>query len=122
MIYRKHVHHRSRKNFQLDLFSPDDGHFEYSAVATNMTLGLPALFAFVCGRGAQEKTLAELKGEFALDVVPTNHYGANSAWQQLSVLAHNLVRSFQLDTGAAPRPRSAAPRSQYEHPAPLRAT
>jgi hypothetical protein len=106
MIYRKHVRHESRKNFQLDLFTPDDGHFEYYAVATNMTLGLPALFAFVCGRGAQEKTLAELKGEFALDVVPTNHYGANSAWQQLSVLAHNLVRSFQLDTGAAPRPRS----------------
>ena len=106
MIYRKHVRHESRKNFQLDLFTPDDGHFEYYAVATNLTLGLPALFAFVCGRGAQEKTLAELKGEFALDVVPTNHYGANSAWQQLSVLAYNLVRSFQLDTGAERKPRS----------------
>ena len=46
-------------------------------------------------------TFAELKGEFALDVVPTKHYGANSAWQQLSVLAYNLARSFQLDTGAA---------------------
>jgi hypothetical protein len=106
MIYRKHVRHESRKNFQLDLFTPDDGHFEYYAVATNMTLGLPALFAFVCGRGAQEKTLAELKGEFGLAVVPTNHYGANSAWQQLSVLAHNLFRNFQLDTGAEPKRRS----------------
>lgn len=106
MIYRKHVQHESRKNFQLDLFTPDDGHFEYYAVATNMPLSLPALFAFVCGRGAQEKTLAELKGEFALDVVPTNHYGANSAWQQLSVLAHNLFRTFQLDTGAEPKARS----------------
>jgi DDE family transposase len=106
MIYRKHVRHESRKNFQLDLFTPDDGHFEYYAVATNMALGLPALFAFVGGRGAQEKTLAELKGEFALDVVPTNHYGANSAWQQLSVLAHNRIRSFQLDTGAEPKRRS----------------
>lgn len=47
-----------------------------------MTLALPALFAFARGRGAQEKTIAELKSEFALDVVPTNHYGANSAWQQ----------------------------------------
>jgi hypothetical protein len=27
MIYRKHVRHESRKNFQLDLFTPDDGHF-----------------------------------------------------------------------------------------------
>lgn len=106
MIYRKHVAHESPRNFQLDLFTPDDGHFEYAAVATNMALDLPALYAFVCGRGAQEKTIAELKGEFALDVVPTRHYGANSAWQQLSVLAHNLIRSFQLDTLAVPKPRS----------------
>lgn len=106
MIYRKHVRHQTRKNFQLDLFTPDDGHFEYYAVATNMALGLPALFAFVCGRGAQEKTFAELKGEFALDVVPTNHYGANSAWQQLSILAYNVARNFQLDTLAEAKPRS----------------
>jgi len=106
MIYRKHVQHKSPKNFQLDLFTPDDGHFEYAAVATNLALDLPALYAFICGRGAQEKTLAELKGEFALDVIPTNHYGANSAWQQLSVLAHNVARTFQLDTGALAKPRS----------------
>src|SRR5438309_4562483 len=106
MIYRKHVRHESPKNFQLDLFTPDDGHFEYYAVATNMALSLPALYAFIGGRGAQEKTIAELKGEFALAVVPTKHYGANSAWQQLSVLAYNVARSFQLDTGAAPRRRS----------------
>ncbi|MGH7419978.1 MAG: transposase, partial [Candidatus Rokuibacteriota bacterium] len=106
MLYRKHVAHESPKNFQLDLFTPDDGHYEYSAVATNLPLALPALYAFICGRGAQEKTLAELKGEFALDVVPTAHYGANSAWQQLSVLAYNLARSFQLDTLATPKPRS----------------
>lgn len=106
MIYRKHVAHATRKNFQLDLFTPDDGHYEYYAVATNLTLGLPALFAFVCGRGAQEKTIGELKQEFALDVVPTNHYGANSAWQQLSILAHNVARSFQLDTVATPKRRS----------------
>jgi hypothetical protein len=106
VLYRKHVGHETRKNFQLDLFTPDDGHFEYSAVATNLPLGLAALWAFACGRGAQEKTFAELKGEFALDVVPTKHYVANSAWQQLSILAHNLIRTFQLDTLATPKPRS----------------
>ena len=106
MIYRKHVQHESPKNFQLDLFTPDDGHFEYYAVATNMALSLPALYAFIGGRGAQEKTIAELKGEFALDVVPTRHYGANSAWQQLSILAYNVARSFQLATIAEPRRRS----------------
>ena len=102
MIYRKHVQHESPKNFQLDLFTPDDGHFEYYAVATNLPLSLPALYAFIGGRGAQEKTIAELKGEFALDVVPTRHYGANCAWQQLSILAYNVARSFQLDTIADP--------------------
>ena len=106
VVYRKRVGHASRKNFQLDLFSPDDGHFEYSAVATNLTLGPRALWHFMAGRGAQEKTLAELKGEFALDVVPTNHYGANSAWQQLSILAYNVSRGFQLATLAVPKPRS----------------
>jgi hypothetical protein len=106
MIYRKHVAHESPKNFQLDLFTPDDGHFEYYAVVTNMPLLLPALYAFIGGRGAQEKTIAELKGEFALDVVPTRHYGANCAWQQLSILTYNVARSFQLHTLAEPRRRS----------------
>lgn len=107
VVYRKRVHHLSPKNYQLDLFSPDDGYFEYSAVATNLTLTPRALWYFAAGRGAQEKTIAELKGEFALDAVPTNHYGANSAWLQLCVLAHNLMRSFQLHLSlATPKPSS----------------
>ena len=106
VIYRKPVPHESRKNYQLDLFDPDNGHFEYSAVTTNTDLAPAALWDFMAGRGAQEKTFAELKGEFALDVVPTNHYGANSAWQQISILAHNLMRSFQLQTLSTPKPRS----------------
>jgi hypothetical protein len=36
----------SPKNFDLDLFTRDDGHFGYSAVATKLTLDLPALYAF----------------------------------------------------------------------------
>jgi len=79
VIYRKRVRHPTPKNFQLDLFSPDDGYFEYSAVTTNKALAPAALWAFIAGRGAQEKTYGELKGEFAFDVVPTHHYGANSA-------------------------------------------
>jgi hypothetical protein len=56
VLYRKHVAHETRRNFQLDLFTPDDGHYEYSAVATNLPLGPAALWAFACGRGAQERT------------------------------------------------------------------
>jgi hypothetical protein len=106
VVYRKHVSHQSRKNFQLDLFSPDDGHFEYSAVATNKTLGIPALWHFMAGRGAHEKTLAELKSQVAFAAIPTNDRYANAAWQLLSVLTLNLVRSFQVATGAARRPRT----------------
>lgn len=106
VVYRKPVHHETKKNYQLDLFDPDDGYFEYSAVSTNLALSASALWDFMAGRGAQEKTFAELKGEWALDVVPTHHYGANSAWQQISILGHNLLRNFQLQTLATPKPRS----------------
>jgi hypothetical protein len=106
VCYRKKVYHRTRKNFQLDLFSPDDGTYEYSAVATNKTLSLRRLWDFMAGRGAQEKTLAELKDGLAFGTIPTNHYGANSAWQWLVVLAHNIFRDFQLSMQGAPGRRS----------------
>ena len=100
VIYRKRVPFKSRKNYQLDLFDPADGHFEYSAVATNRDIQPAFLRQFMAGRGAQEKTIAELKGEWAFDTIPTNHYAANSAWQQISTLGHNLIRSFQIETMA----------------------
>jgi hypothetical protein len=106
VVYRKRVWHKSRKNFQLDLFSPDDGHYEYSAVATNKTLKVAALWHFMAGRGGHEKTHGELKQNFAFDVVPTNDRMANSAWQLISVLTMNLMRSFQIAMGAKPRRRS----------------
>ena len=105
-IYRKRVLHRTAKNYQLDLFDPDDGTYEYSAVATNLEYSVPELWHFMCGRGAQEKAIAELKSGFAFDTVPTAQYGANSAWQQLSTLAYNIIRNFQLATGATIRGRN----------------
>ena len=107
VIYRKRVHHRSAKNFQLDLFDPDDGYYEYSAVATNLDLSGRRLWHFMCGRGAHEKAIGELKSGLAFGTIPTRHYGANSAWQQLVALAHNLITNFQIETGAPPRRRSA---------------
>lgn len=105
-IYRKRVHHRSPKNYQLDLFDPNDGHYEYSAVASNLGFTTRALWHFMCGRGGQEKTIGQLKGGLALHSIPTNAYAANSAWQQLVVLAHNLLTNFQIETGAVCRPLS----------------
>jgi hypothetical protein len=57
------------------------------------------------GRPAPDPN-AQALGANPRAAVPTRQYGANSAWKQLSVLAHNLIRSFQLDTLAAPKPRS----------------
>ncbi len=106
VIYRKKVHHKSRKNYQLDLFNPDDGHWEYSAVTTNRSLGGKRLWHFMCGRGLHEKVIGQLKTDLAFDTVPTNHYGANSAWQQIVALAHNLLVNFQIETAESRRNRS----------------
>ena len=56
-----HVHHRATKNYQLDLFDPNDGHYEYSAVTSNLDFTLANLWRFACGRGNHEKTIAQLK-------------------------------------------------------------
>jgi hypothetical protein len=106
VVYRKRVSHKTRKNFQLDLYSPDDGHFEYSAVATNKSLQIAPLWHFMAGRGAHEKTYAELKQHFGFAAIPTNDQQANSAWQLISVLTLNLVRYFQITVGARERGRT----------------
>ena len=105
-IYRKQVRHRTAKNYQLDLFDPNDGYYEYSAAASNLGLTVRHLWHFMGGRGNHEKTIGHLKSGFAFHTVPTNAYAANSAWQQLVVLAHNLLTNFQIDTGAERRTRS----------------
>jgi hypothetical protein len=102
-IYRKHVRHPATKNYQLDLFDPNDGHYEYSAVTSNLDLTLANLWRFACGRGNHEKTIAQLKTGLAFHTVPTMAYAANSAWQQLVVLVHNLLTNFQIETGAVRR-------------------
>ena len=60
MIDRTENRHRSPRNFRLDRLTADDGHFECAAVATNLALDLPTLYAFICGREAQSKGLRVL--------------------------------------------------------------
>lgn len=107
-IYRKAVNHEPVKGQQLDLFNPDDGYWEYSAVCTNKSLQLQALWHFFNGRGVQEKVIGELKSGYAFGDIPTKTYSANTAWQKLNVLAHNLMTTLQLVTTAEkkdPTPR-----------------
>ncbi len=105
-IYRRKVAHQTAKNFQLDLFDPDDGHYEYSAITSNLDYTLANLWYFMAGRGNHEKTIAQLKSGLAFHTVPTMAYAANSAWQQLVALTHNLLTNFQIETGVERRRRS----------------
>ena len=106
-IYRTRRSHKPVKGTQLDLFNPDDGYWEYSVVATNKDLGLRALWHFMNGHGVHEKTLAELKSGFAYDQIPTRDWQANTAWQKLNLLAHNINVGFQVDLLQKPRARTA---------------
>ena len=54
-IYRKHVRHRATKNYQLDLFDPNDGHYEYSAVTSNLDLTLANLWRLSSVRPRQSR-------------------------------------------------------------------
>jgi len=99
----------AKKYVQLDLFTPDDGIYEYSVLHTNKDLRADHLWDFYNGRAAMEHQIAELKGEFGFDAIPTHHYQGNSAYQLISALAYNLVRNFQIDTSLAQsRPRTAS--------------
>ena len=98
VVYRKRVRHLTAKNYQLDLFDPDDGCFEYSAIVTNKEVTGRTLWYFMCGRGTHEKVYGELKGGFAFDCLPTQRYHANSAWQVFSIIAFNLMRAMQAGT------------------------
>ena len=105
-IYRRKVAHRAAKNYQLDLFDPNDGHYEYSAITSNLGFTLSNLWYFMAGRGNHEKTIGQLKSGLAFHTVPTMAYAANSAWQQLVILTHNLLTNFQIETGCERRRRS----------------
>jgi hypothetical protein len=79
-------------------------------VVTNKSEGEPTIWNFMAGRGGHEKTLSELKQHLAFGSVVTDDWDANSAWQLLSALTHNLVRHFQLEAGLAPKRGNSRPK------------
>jgi len=101
VVFRKRISGKPAREFQLSLFQPDDGYYEYSMVATNKPCSEQTLWAFMAGRGGHEHTLGELKDGLALASVVAHDWDANSAWQILNALTHNLVRDFQLHAGIA---------------------
>jgi len=116
VIYRRRVQHETRKNFQLNLFSPDDGHFEYSAVTTNKALGPGALWDFMAGRGAQEKTLPSSRASLPsmscrpTTTAPTAPGNSSASWRTICCVASSSTRSPPPSRGVAsgPTPTSCA--------------
>lgn len=45
-IYRKRTRHETRKHYQVDLFDPDDGYYEYSAIVTNKAINGATVWIF----------------------------------------------------------------------------
>jgi hypothetical protein len=108
-FYREKLSDNPKKGHQLDFFTPDDGVYEHSVILSNKTVGAESLLDFYNGRCAMEHDIAELKGEFGFDVIPCRSYQGNGAHQQISALAYNLVRNFQLDsTDPEARPKTAS--------------
>ena len=99
MILRKKLK-RPKKNFQLDLFNPNNGVYEYSAVVTHCKhWSAEDLLLFTSGRSGQENSIGQLKNDFAFDHIPTNTYQANSAFMQISQMAYNLSICMQHSMG-----------------------
>lgn len=99
LVLRKRVG-KPLKAVQLDLFTPNNGAFEYMAIVTDSTDWEPKeLLAFMNGRSGHENSLGELKSDFAFDHIPTDQYQANSAYLALSQMAYNLSLSMRHDVG-----------------------
>lgn len=101
VVFRKRISGKPARGFQLDLFQPDDGYYEYSMVATNKTVDERTVWHFMAGRGGHEHTIGELKSGLAFASVIGNDWDANCAWQLLNAVTHNLVRDFQAQTEIA---------------------
>jgi hypothetical protein len=112
IILRKKVR-EPKKPYQLGLFSPNNGVYEYSAVVTRTKDWEPEdLLLFVAGRSAQENSIGELKTSFAFDHIPTNTYQANSAYMQMSQMAYNLATSMQHSMGLTKKQSSKKKRTR----------
>jgi Transposase DDE domain group 1 len=117
VIFRKCItkNNLKPKTFQLDLFDPGDGIYEYQVIATNQELTAVNVMDFYNGRCGMEREIAELKMEYGFANIPTKSFLANSAYQALAILTHSLVKNFQLATDQAPaKKRTSVRTTRYQ--------
>jgi len=115
VFYREKLSETPKLNHQLDFFTPDDGYYEHSVILSNKKIAAESLLDFYNGRANMEHDIAEIKGEFGFDVIPCRDYQGNGAHQQISTLAYNLVRNFQIDVmNPKERPRNSSRTNIFE--------
>lgn len=114
-FYRQKLSDSPKKGHQLDFFTPDDGVYEHSVILSNRDISAESLLDFYNGRSNMEHDIAEIKGEFGFDVIACRDYQGNGAHQQISQLAYNLVKNFQIDAmNPNTRPRTASRTNLFE--------
>ncbi|MGZ3745654.1 MAG: IS1380 family transposase [Pseudobdellovibrionaceae bacterium] len=115
VIYREKFSETPKLHHQLDFFTPDDGYYEHSVILSNKEISAEKILDFYNGRASMEHDIAEIKGEFGFDVIPCRDYQGNGAHQQISTLAYNLVRNFQMEVmSPKERPRSSSRTNIFE--------
>ena len=114
-FYREKLSDTPKRGHQLDLFTPDDGVYEHSVILSTKSLSAENLLDFYNGRANMEHDIAEIKGEFGFDVIPCRDYQGNGSHQQISALAYNLVRNFQIDVlNPKTRPKNSSRTNLFE--------
>ncbi len=99
VLYRRLVPKQRKGPIQLDLFEPRDYQYEYKVIVTNKNVTAGAVLEFHNGRGYQECILGEAKQGAALEHVPSNRLIPNQLSMDAAMLAHNLARELQFETG-----------------------
>lgn len=78
---------------QLKLFTFDN--YAYHVIATNLPLTPYRVFEFYENRGGIERIVRTLKEDYPFGKAPTNGFGANALYAELSLLSYNIVTWFK---------------------------
>lgn len=110
ILLRQKVKKQRKGPVQLDLFVPHEYGYEFKVIVTNKKTSARNVLRFHNGRGAQENIFGELKSQCQMDYVPVRGLAGNQLYLISAVLAHNLMRTLQMQI-LSPHRRSSENRA-----------
>ena len=110
ILLRQKVKKQRKGPVQLDLFVPHQYGYEFKVIVTNKKTSARNVLRFHNGRGGQENIFGELKSQCQMDYVPVRGLAGNQLYLVSAVLAHNLLRTLQMQI-LSPRRRSSENRA-----------